>query len=638
MALALPGDVQAMSELDRVALPRNRQPAVLIDELLELLAAPRQSDFYNTYASLVRELCRAEAVAVLEVRADDPSLSSRLGQAGAELDVQALVEQYTPQRWMASESQGFTHDGFRKTDGLGSVLLLLRLRDALPSVLLLSLPERDRAHLKEALVRALLVKDLRSPVVSAAVGSSSDSMQAPQGLLGMLDLATEVLQAPRFGAAALTLVNGAVRTLKVRQAVLCWRMASDAEVVAVSHIDKFESTSRLVMAYRAAAAEVLATDQVISFAADTAPDEGTLPALIPPAHQALLGVLDDIRHVVSLPMRDASGLTQAVLILLSDEQPVAQEDINQALLLLELVYPRLADSRVRDASSWRRLRMGLLSRLELLVGPGHPWAKLGALSGSVLLLVMLFVEVPYRVEATAQLTTDSTRLITSQNDGRLLEVLVDVGDTVRQGQVLARLDTADLLQQKAEVLSEIKRYEAEEDKARASGALAEMQVARARRMQSQARLERVTHFLEQALSEAPFDGVVVEGERRHLVGASVKRGDKLFRIAQVKDLYVMLQVPEDAIRSLSGDAPAHLRLLSQPDQPIRLQVSAFVPMAQVKGEEGNHFLLKAKILDEQASWWRPGMTGLAKIEAGSRNITWVLLHRLMDKLRLWLWW
>jgi multidrug resistance efflux pump len=137
---------------------------------------------------------------------------------------------------------------------------------------------------------------------------------------------------------------------------------------------------------------------------------------------------------------------------------------------------------------------------------------------------------------------------------------------------------------------------------------------------------------------APFDGVVIEGERRNLLGSSVKRGDKLFRIAQVRDLYVILQVPEHAIRELRDDVQAELLLLSQPGEKIKLKVASFVPMAQVKGEEGNQFLLKAQILDPAAPWWRPGMTGIAKIEVGYRNITWVLFHRMIDKLRLWLWW
>jgi RND family efflux transporter MFP subunit len=639
-----------MNEPNNGAAVRPRQPAELIDELLKLLAAPRQPDFYAHYADLVQALCRTEAAMVVDASGLDTGAPAeqapRLGCAGSAEDLQALAAQFTTAGWQASGAQGYSHELYRKNDGLGAVMLLVRLLDAAPRALLLSLPERDRAHLKEALVRALLVKDLRPSVPQAQAVATLVEQPTPVALLDMLGLATEVLQAPRFGAAALTLVNGAVRTLGLSQAVLCWRVAGVAQVLAISHIDKFEKTSRLVSALEAAATEVLSTDQVISLgqhqatpsAEDEVADQGYAAPARPPGHQALLDSLEGMHHVTSLPMRDGSGQAQAVLIAVSNNQPLPQDSVNQALLMLEMVYPRLADSRWRDANVFQRLRQSTLARLELYVGPGRPWLKFGTLFASVLLLVMLFVQVPYRVEASAQLITDSTRLLTSQNDGRLLDVLVDVGDTVKQGQPLAKLDTTDLQQQLAEVQSEIQRYASEEDKARAGGALAEMQVAQARRLQSEARLMRVAYFLQQARTEAPFDGVVVEGERRNLLGSSVKRGDKLFRIAQVRDLYVVLQVPEHAIRDLRSDAQAELLLLSQPDQPIRLKVSSFVPMAQVKGEEGNQFVLKAQILDPVAPWWRPGMTGLAKIDAGSRNIFWVLFHRTIDKLRLWLWW
>jgi multidrug resistance efflux pump len=639
-----------MNEQNNGAAARPRQPAELIDALLELLAAPREPDFYAQYADLVQALCRTEAAMVVDATGLDAGAPAeqalRLGYAGSAEDLQALAAQFTAARWQASGAQGYSHELYRKNDGLGAVMLLVRLLDAAPRALLLSLPERDRAHLKEALVRALLVKDLRASSPQAQAVATVAEQATPGALLDMLGLATEVLQAPRFGAAALTLVNGAVRTLGLRQAVLCWRVAGQAQVLAISHIDKFEKTSRLVSALEVAASEVLSTDQVISLgqhqatasAEEGSAAQGSAAFGRPPGHQALLDSLEGQHHVTSLPMRDGSGQAQAVLIAVSDSQPLSQDAVNQALLMLEMVCPRLADSRWRDANVFQRLRQSTLARLELYVGPGRPWLKFGTLFASVLLLVMLFVQVPYRVEASAQLITDSTRLLTSQNDGRLLDVMVDVGDTVKQGQPLARLDTTDLQQQQAEVLSEIGRYASEEDKARAGGALAEMQVAQARRVQSEARLKRVAYFLKQSRTEAPFDGVVVEGERRNLLGSSVKRGDKLFRIAQVRDLYVVLQVPEHAIRELRGDAQAELLLLSQPNQPIRLKVSSFVPMAQVKGEEGNQFVLKAQILDPVAPWWRPGMTGLAKIDAGTRNISWVLFHRTVDKLRLWLWW
>lgn len=619
-----------MQDISPQARPVPSQPAELIDALLTLLGSPRLPDFHAHYAALVRALCRAEAAVLLRLGGDVPM---PLGGAGPQADQAFLAQQLAPERWKQAQDQGYAYDTVGKSDGLGLVLLVVPLLDAAPAALLLGLPERERAHVKEALVRALLVKDLRpAATLPASFEPSATGMGAHADLLDGLALATEVMQAPRFGAAALALVNGAVRTLGLRQAALCWRDAADAELVAVSHLDKFEKTSRLVQALQAAAQEVLATDRV-QHAGHSA---GTLQG--PPAHQELLQAFDGVHQIVSLPLRDGSGQTQAVLIGLHEGEPLAPQRVNQALLMLELVYPRLADARLRHGGWWRRLRHAALQVLERGLGPGRPWVKAFAVLGSVLLLVLLFGRMPYSVEASAQLTTDSTRILTSQNDGRLQEVLVDVGDLVRAGQPMARLDTTDLRQQEAEVLSDIRRFLAEEDKARAAGALADVQVAQMRREQSQARLKRIEHLLAQAQTEAPFEGVVVEGERRSLQGASVRRGDKLFRVAQVRDLYLVLQVPERDIREVAADAQGRLVLLSQPGQEIRFRVASFVPMAQVKGEEGNQFLLKAQLLDPVAPWWRPGMTGLAKVDVGSRNIGWVLLHPIIDRLRLWLWW
>jgi multidrug efflux pump subunit AcrA (membrane-fusion protein) len=209
---------------------------------------------------------------------------------------------------------------------------------------------------------------------------------------------------------------------------------------------------------------------------------------------------------------------------------------------------------------------------------------------------------------------------------------------IRKDQTLARMDATDLRQQELEVGSEIRRYAAEEDKARAAASLAEAQVARFRREQAQARMKRVQSLIETAEAKAPFDGVVVEGDRRNLLGSTVRRGDLLFRIAAVEGLYVVMQVPERDIRALQQDAEGSLILLSQTSREIRFRVTHFVPMAQVKGEQGNQFLVKARILDSPDAWWRPGMTGLAKIEAGQRNVAWILFHRAIDTLRLHFWW
>ena len=609
------------------------QPAALIDALQDLRIGPRGEDFYDQYCALAQALCGADCALVVGLSGDK---AIELGGSGTSAERELLLSAATPERWAALQEKGFSHDSLRKADGLGLVLLLVRLLDEQATVLLLALPERQRAHIKEALIRAMLLRDLRPGAV--APGSENALMAQSQatnaGLLHALALATEVMQAPRFGAASLALVNGVIRLCGLRQAVLCWRMGGGTEVVAISHLERFEKTSRLVQSMQAAANEVLAVDRVLSV--NTLLD-ATAPDLNPPAHWALLESLDGVQAMDGLPIRDSSGQTQAVLLCASDGAGLKPEMLNNLLLMLELVLPQLAESRQQNMGIFQRARSWALEHLSVLFGPGRPWLKFWTVVLAVVFLVLAFGRMPYRVEASAQFTTDSVRALTAHNDGRLQEVVVDIGDRVTLGQVMSRMDTTDLRQQELEVRSELQRFQAEEDKARAAGALADLEVARFRRAQSQARLQRVLNLMTQADTLAPFDGVVVEGERRNLLGASVRRGDPLFRVAQVQGLYLVLQLPERDIRDVSLDSVGELVLLSQPGRVIPFKVNNLVPMAQVKGDEGNHFLLKAEINEPVQDWWRPGMVGLAKIDVGPRNIAWILFHRLVDTLRLWFW-
>jgi multidrug efflux pump subunit AcrA (membrane-fusion protein) len=655
---------------------RQDNPVRTIESLLELLAERGdEPGFHDRYAHAIASVCRADVAIVIGVEPPAPVLR---GAFGAEDACLWLFEHLPPDLLAGASRQGYSHDTLRRQDALSTVLLAVSLLDDVASVLVMALPERERAHLKEALVRAMLVKDIRrrrpaaaspgAPIPGAEqdtalalpspdpAGSEPGAHQARltatgrdvpalssagagQSMLDLLSVAAEVMQAPRFNEAALALVNGVTSLFRLRQAALVWREAGRAELVTVSHVDRFERTSRMVQALQGAALEVLSTDSRVR-AWRVAEHEDAADTLLagPPAHQMLLGALGDAPGVVSVPVRNRSGMAEAVLVCVLGQRELADEDIDELTAVLDMVHPALAKGRL-DQSWWgRRWRLKTLGHLELLFGPGHPWIKAAAVVGSAAVLFMAFGTLPYRIEASAQLATDSTRVVTAPNDGRLLEVSADIGDLIRKDQTLARLDVADLRQQELEVGSEIRRYLAEEDKARAAGSLAEAQVARFRREQSQARIKRVQALIEQADAKAPFGGVIVEGERRNLLGSTVRRGDLLFRVAAVDGLYVVMQVPERDIRDLPPRAQGNLILLTQTSQLIRFRVTHLVPMAQVKGEEGNQFVVKAQIIDTPEGWWRPGMTGLAKIDVGQRNVAWILFHRLFDTLRLYFWW
>ena len=204
--------------------------------------------------------------------------------------------------------------------------------------------------------------------------------------------------------------------------------------------------------------------------------------------------------------------------------------------------------------------------------------------------------------------------------------------------MLAVLDRQELLLQESEIRAEIRRFTAESEKARAAGQTADVQISLSRRAQAQARLDRTLYQLDQARIVAPFDGVIVEGERRELLGSPVRRGDKVFRVAKVEGIYVTLYIPEADMRFVAAQARGEISLLSQPDRNYPIEIEAVIPVAQVKPQTGNLFMVRAKLLEQPESWWRPGMTGLARIDAGRQNILWLITRRAIDALRMKLWW
>ena len=54
--------------------------------------------------------------------------------------------------------------------------------------------------------------------------------------------------------------------------------------------------------------------------------------------------------------------------------------------------------------------------------------------------------------------------------------------------------------------------------------------------------------------------------------------------------------------------------------------------------EGNVFLVRGEFERGIEPWWRPGMTGLCKLAVEPRTLGWIVTHRTVDFLRMFLWW
>jgi multidrug resistance efflux pump len=437
------------------------------------------------------------------------------------------------------------------------------------------------------------------------------------------------MQQPNFAAATLSLVNGLTAQWQLLHASLGWVSYGQIKVVAISHLDRFERNASDTQRIAAALIPAVILGQEVWWSADESHDDTDALTIL----AQNLGT----NSIALVPIPDAQGISQAVLLLAfaGDAKP---RNLDTLQLALELIQPRLSDLYAQSLSIQRRTLQHLRNATERLFGPEHALLKLSSILFILLALYLTFGTWYYRVDASAQFNTDATRLISAQFDGRIDQVYATAGDFVEADSLLFSLDTRELLQQRNELSAEITKTSTEMNKFRADGLLAETEIANSRLEQVNAKADRIDSYLAQAVSTAPFDGVIVEGEKKDLIGAPVKKGDRIFRIAKVEGLFVTLMVSEKEMRHIHPQAYGEIALLSQPSYNIPIRVNSVIPVAQVKGQEGNQFMIKADLLEEPQAWWRPGMTGLARIDVGDKNVAWVLTHRVVDRLRLLLWW
>ena len=343
------------------------------------------------------------------------------------------------------------------------------------------------------------------------------------------------------------------------------------------------------------------------------------------------------RSLFTFPVVDRDGEPTLVLMLVSYRVPPPARVLEAVHFVAQTAMPRLEQLALRDAGWFKRGRDALTRSMAWLLGRDNVLVKSFSILAGMALLASVVMTTTHRVEGSGQFVTDATRLVTAPFDGVVTQAWVSSGDEVAEGDPLAELDTQELMFQLAELQAELQRNLAEADKARAEFNSVELAIANARSEQVRARIERVRFMLAQARLLAPLTGVVVEGERRELISAPVSRGQPLYRIATNENLYLSLLVGDDDIVWLEVGQQGMFALISQPDVRIPMRVTTIVPMASVEGAGGARFRVLAEVEQTAEVWWRPGMTGVAKIAIAERSYMWVFTHKLINRIRLVLW-
>jgi len=442
------------------------------------------------------------------------------------------------------------------------------------------------------------------------------------------DLVASALQERRLAPSALAVANELAARLKCDRVSLGFEESGSVEVQAISHTASFDRKTNLVRLIGEAMDEVLDLDASIVHPARDGDELGAI------AHGELAREFKDVA-ICSVPLAQDGHAGGVLTLERSRGEAFDAEAIEVCKTVGMLLGPILALKRENERGEWQRLREALAAGARALFGPRHPGVKLLALVAGAVVLFCSLAAGEYRVSAKTVIEGEVQRAAVAPFDGYVAQSLVRAGDTVKKGQVLARLDERELKLEQTRLASEREQLMRKHRQAFAALDRASMAVIAAQINQAEAQLSLVEDKLARATLAAPFDGIVVSGDLSQLLGSPVEQGKVLFQIAPLDAYRVILEVDERDIAHVRVGQQGELALSGMPARPMHFALKQITPVSTAL-DGRNYFRVEAQ-LDNASLHLRPGMEGVGKISAGERRLIWIWTHPLVDWLRMWAW-
>lgn len=425
---------------------------------------------------------------------------------------------------------------------------------------------------------------------------------------------------------AMTLVNVTVSLASVDE------VTSRCRIIAASDVTHVAEQSEQVIARQSAAQEALARDAIGCWPCS---DASKRYALL--AHEQLT-IADDAQVCVSAPLALTDGGHPAVVVCTASWKPTKTDTDAEAIArkiarFLHAAGPPLAAAlRIRnqlDRPWWKRLairtRRIISNRRYQLVG------AFAAVCGAA-----MFLPMDYKVACQVELQPVSRRFVAAPFAAQLQKCLVEPGDVVESGQLLAVLDGREIQWELSGVLSDLEKAKKERNAhlSERSAGLAAIARHEAQRMQNKASLLQAR--LEQLEIRSPIAGVIVAGDLKDTIGAPLETGESLFEVAPLDRMKVHVGIPEDDFRHVLPNMTAALQLDAMPSEAMQTKLQTIRPMAEIF-EDDNVFIAEAE-LDNDSGRFRPGMRGQAKVSTGRKPLGWNLFHKPVAWLVGWLGW
>jgi multidrug resistance efflux pump len=301
-------------------------------------------------------------------------------------------------------------------------------------------------------------------------------------------------------------------------------------------------------------------------------------------------------------------------------------------------FLRVAESPVASALSLvQRAQKGRLQQ-----ALAESWKLLQGQRGHVVLAVVaavaLTICIPIHYQARCDCTVEpvTRRYVAAPFDGPLEKSLVEPGDVVEEGQLLARMDGREVKWELAGTRADLHRAAKQRAGHVASHASGQAAIARHEVDRLQMRTELLEHRDQNLEIRSPIGGVVVSGDLEDAEGIPLTIGETLFEIAPLDQMVVEVAIREDDFSYVRSGMLVTIRLDAYPLRKFDAVIERVHPRAELL-DDANVFVGEVRLACPD-NMLRPGMRGKARIKADRYPLGWNLFRRPMTAVIAWLGW
>lgn len=445
-----------------------------------------------------------------------------------------------------------------------------------------------------------------------------------------LDLVSTLLEQPNLKESTTAFTTELASRLGCDRVTLGLLEGKRVRVAAVSHSPQFEKRANLMRAIERAMEEAIDQEEMVVY-----PGEREGRPVVARAHEALLHE-SEAGSATTFPLVHGGRVVGALTFERAAGHRFEAPTLEICAAVASVAGPIIELKHGNEASLPLHAGRSAKSLWEKLAGPGRPGWKLGAIGVAALAAFLALASGEFRVSANSTVEGVVQRAVSAPINGFVTEAPLRAGDTVKQGQVIARLDDRDLRLERMKIESQREQYVKQFREAMGKRERAQIAIVSAQIAQAEAQLALVNEHLTRTALIAPFDGIIVSGDLSQRLGSPVERGQVLFEVAPLEDYRMVLQVDERDIAFVAVGQRGELTVTSMPGERFPFAVRSITPVNTAR-EGRNFYRVEATLERESESRLRPGMEGVGKIAIEERKLVWIWTHGLTDWVRLWIW-